>query len=71
MERIPIEVAEMLERRLPDFVDEVHGHTSDSAKLKIEDFAGDPTLFYKCVRYALSCGKSVFIEPTEQPKERH
>lgn len=70
MDRIPIDVAETVERRLPEFVDEVQGNTSDSVKLKIEDFAGDPALFYKCVRYALSCGKSVLIEPTGQPKVR-
>ena len=63
MRRMPIEEAEEVERELPEFVDLVQGKSSDRVTLRIEDFDGDPALLYNCIRYALSCGKSVSIEP--------
>ena len=64
MKKIPIGVAEALERTLPEFVDLVQSSAGQALRLRLDDFENDPTLFYNCVWYAISYGRKVEIDTT-------
>lgn len=62
MRKMPIAVAEALEKMIPEFVDLVQSSTGRALRLRLDDFENDPTLLYNCVWYAISYGRMVEIE---------
>lgn len=61
MERMPSVLIRSVEIEVPRFTDAVKATEDGSIMLRLDSFAGDPSLFYHCVWYAISHGKDVEI----------
>lgn len=64
MRRMPIAVAEALEKMIPEFVDLVQSSAGQTLRLRLDDFENDPTLLYNGVWYAISYGRKVEFDAT-------
>jgi len=64
MRQIPIEAMEQVQRELPEIVDAIQARSKGAVILVLDDFEGEPDLFFNTVWYAASHGRRVVIEPT-------
>ena len=66
MKPIPSPIAREVEVTVPAFARAVEKPGADQVLMTLDAFAGEPDLFYHCVWYATSHGKSVVIGAPSQ-----
>ncbi|MCO5297199.1 MAG: hypothetical protein M9921_10115 [Fimbriimonadaceae bacterium] len=67
MNRIPVGMAQAVEKTVPEIVDLVQQSGDEPILIKSGSF-DEPELFFQCVWYALSYQKRVLIEPDQRTK---
>jgi hypothetical protein len=70
MKSIPSAIAREVEITLPAFVKAVQVKNADHLMTTLDAFHDDRELFYKCIWYANSHGKSVKVMPTVEQLSR-